>query len=351
MKHIAFVYQDIFNVNIGDYIQSLAAMQYLNTDQIVYINRDEISLYKERAKVIMNGWYSYKPNTCMPNKNTEALFVAFHLNSEVKDHFFTPQNIQILKKYAPIGCRDVYTMNILQENGIKAYFSGCLTLTLGYNLKISQPRNNNIFVVDPYSYMPNGKSVYELTKTIFQFTIHLHPILKLIKKYKQDNKYNINLTKIGLGRLLLITKTYLLLKNLFSEELIWQARYITQYYENNEYKTDKDRFNRAFELLNLYSGAQFVVTSRIHCAFPCLGLETPVAYIRNVNDNEKSACRLQNVEDILQIIQVKGTQVVSNFIENKFNSKTNFTNKETYKKYRTILIQKCTDFIKQKPSV
>lgn len=347
MKHIAFVYQDIFNVNIGDYIQSLAAIQYLNIGQTVYVNRDELALYNGgKAKVIMNGWYSYKPDTCLPNQNIEALFVAFHLNSEVKDKFLTPQNIQILKEYAPIGCRDIYTMNTLQSAGIEAYYSGCLTLTLGHNLNLPSQQNNDIFVVDPYSYMPNGNGCRELIKTLFQFLCNLRPVLKLIKKYKQDNRFTIKLSKVGLGRVLLITKTYLLLKNLFSEDLIWKARYITQYYEHDEYKTDKERFDRARELLGLYSSARYVITSRIHCAFPCLGLETPVAYIRNTADNEKSACRLQNIEDILHIIKIKDSTVVSNFLKEKFDTTTTFSNKSTYKKYRDSLIKKCMEFTK-----
>lgn len=348
MKHIVFIYQDIFNVNIGDYIQSIAAKQYLNPSQIIYVNRDELNLYNgEHAKVIMNGWYSYKPQTCLPNKNIKALFIAFHLNSEIKDKFLTPQNISILKSYEPIGCRDIYTMTTLNSAGIKAYYSGCLTLTLGYNLNIPLKKSNDVFVVDPFSYMPNGNSALTLLKASFQCLINLRPTLKLLKRYKSDNKFTINLSKIGIGRLLITTQNYLLLKKLFTKELIWKARYITQYYMHDEYLTDKERFDRASELLYLYANSQFVVTSRIHCAFPCLGLETPVAYIRNASDSEKSACRLQNIEDLLHTITVYKGNIVSNFLGKKFSTSTQFSNKSTYLKNRESLIKQCVEFIKQ----
>lgn len=343
MKQIVFTYNDIKSINIGDYIQSIAAKQFSNSE-IVYVNRDELSLYDgEDAMVIMNGWYTYKPLTCLPNNHMKPLFVAFHLNAEIKDEFLSFKNISILQKYAPIGCRDIYTMETLQKVGIDAYYSGCLTLTLGYNFDIP-PKNGDIFVVDPYAYMPNGKNLIEIFKAIIQFFLHIHPVLKLLHKYKKDNKFKINFSKIGIGRVLLVTKTYLLLKQIFDSDLIWKARYITQFYQNAEYPTDEARFQRAIELLQLYGGASYVVTSRIHCAFPCLGFNTPVAYIKNDKDAEKSLCRLGNVADLLHIVETQGEKVVSSFLEGKFSSTTSFTNKKTYLKYRNDLISTCVKF-------
>ena len=98
MKQIIFTYNDIKSINIGDYIQSLAASQFLSSES-VYINRDELGLYDgEDAKVIMNGWYTYKPSTCLPSKVVMPLFVSFHLNTEVKDSFFTAISLQFRQK-------------------------------------------------------------------------------------------------------------------------------------------------------------------------------------------------------------------------------------------------------------
>ena len=45
--------------NIGDYIQSLAALQYLpNNCSPIFIDRDSFQFYNgENVKLIMNGWY------------------------------------------------------------------------------------------------------------------------------------------------------------------------------------------------------------------------------------------------------------------------------------------------------
>ena len=42
----------------------------------------------------------------------------------------SPEGIAYLQKHAPIGCRDHYTLQLLQKHQIPAYFSGCLTLSL-----------------------------------------------------------------------------------------------------------------------------------------------------------------------------------------------------------------------------
>lgn len=344
MRQIIFIYNDIKSINIGDYIQSIAASQFFLSNPI-YVNRDELGLYDgEKAKVIMNGWYTYKPSTCLPNETVKPLFVSFHLNAEVKDLFFTENNIALLKQNAPIGCRDEYTVRVLQGYGITAYYSGCLTMTLGYRFNLAK-RNDDIFVVDPYAYLPDGNSLTGIFRTLLQYIFHYKAVRKLVKKYRAENPFTINLSKIGLGRLLLITKTYLLLQNLFEEDLIWKARYITQLYMNEEYPTDELRFKRAYELLQMYAGAKYVVTSRIHCAFPCLGLQTPVAYIMNNADGEKSLCRLGNVPELLNIVELNKGKLVSNFISSKFSLQTKFENKTTYLKYRNLLIEKCTQFI------
>ena len=346
MKYIIFTYNDLPTINIGDYIQSLAARQYMNSD-VVYINRDELSKYNgEEAKVIMNGWYTYKPHSCMPNRRVIPLFVAFHLNVDAEKIFLTPENIELLQKYAPIGCRDVHTVEVLQNRGISAYYSGCLTTTLGYayNLRLVS-RNNDVFIVDPFSYLPNGKSLYELVKTTCQLIRNFKSVKRLIRKYKQDNPFTINLSKVGIGRLFILTKTYVLLKKICDEEMIWKARYITQWYMNSEYPTDELRFKRAYELLQLYAGAKYVITSRIHCAFPCLGLQTPVVYVKNNAGGNKSMCRLGSVSELLNIIELNKEKVVSNFLNNKFSLETVFVNKPNYIENRNKLIRKCVDFL------
>ncbi|MEP3822455.1 MAG: hypothetical protein ABJM35_10190, partial [Nonlabens ulvanivorans] len=62
-------------VNYGDHIQSLAAKQYLpHVDY--YIERDELNApIPEKVKLILNGWFTYKPENWPPHENIDPLFV------------------------------------------------------------------------------------------------------------------------------------------------------------------------------------------------------------------------------------------------------------------------------------
>jgi lipopolysaccharide biosynthesis glycosyltransferase len=55
------------------------------------------------------------------------LFVSFHLN---RPDALTPQAIEYLRRYGPIGCRDWSTVYLLLGSGIDAFFTGCLTTTV-----------------------------------------------------------------------------------------------------------------------------------------------------------------------------------------------------------------------------
>jgi lipopolysaccharide biosynthesis glycosyltransferase len=55
------------------------------------------------------------------------LFVSFHLN---RPDALTPQAVEYLRRYGPIGCRDWSTVYLLLGSGIDAFFTGCLTTTV-----------------------------------------------------------------------------------------------------------------------------------------------------------------------------------------------------------------------------
>ncbi len=202
-------------VNVGDEVQSLAAKQFLpKIDQ--YFHRDHVdaTLTTEEVKLIMNGWYMWHPeNWPFKNEHIKPLLTSFHIH---KKDMLKPEAVEFYKKHGPIGARDLHTLSLLQEKGVDAFFSGCLTLTLKNKFDY---RSNGIYVVD----VPDK-----------------------IRKFIPDRV---------------------------------KARYLThtvsrEHFDNHEYK-----FDLAEELLNKYARAKFVITSRLHCALPCLALGTPVLFI------------------------------------------------------------------------
>lgn len=117
-------------INIGDNIQSLAIRRLFNRlgiddADIVGINRDDLPNYDgEPVMLIMNG--RFNPH-CFPlPPNIQPIFFGFNTSSIP----LIRSNRSMLRKHQPIGCRDEATKQLLLDQGIEAYVSGCLTLTL-----------------------------------------------------------------------------------------------------------------------------------------------------------------------------------------------------------------------------
>ncbi len=83
------------------------------------------------TKLILNGWFMWFPENFPPSEDILPLFVSFHIVPSIAERLLTPITIEYLKKYGPIGCRDHYTRDLLLSKGVPAYYSSCLTLTLG----------------------------------------------------------------------------------------------------------------------------------------------------------------------------------------------------------------------------
>src|SRR5690606_38957372 len=132
-----------------DYIQSLAAKQFLpQVDS--YVNRECLRQYTgEPSKIILNGWFTHHPETWIPADNLIPLFVSLHINSTAASRMLSDDGLAYLKKHEPIGCRDHFTVRLLESKGVKAYFTGCLTLTLDSYAKKESGNDGKIYIVDP----------------------------------------------------------------------------------------------------------------------------------------------------------------------------------------------------------
>lgn len=61
--------------------------------------------------------------------------------------------------------------------------------------------------------------------------------------------------------------------------------------------TWQERFINVEKYLEIYQNAQAVITSRLHCALPCLGLETPVLLL--LDDDIAEQGRFDGLEDLV----------------------------------------------------
>ena len=159
---------DRASANIGDHVQSIAALGQLVRHQCVRLHGDErlvglLDRLRERTKpelrrddvvtdlevvtahrdgsiyqaipedtwTLAFGWYMhplFNFRHAFPlHRNLRPIFVSFHCN---KRSLLTPEAVEYLKRYGPVGCRDWTTVYLLRSLDVPAFFSGCLTTTI-----------------------------------------------------------------------------------------------------------------------------------------------------------------------------------------------------------------------------
>ena len=326
-------------INIGDYIQALAASQFV--DKIDgFVEREELREYSEKeCKVIMNGWYMHNPKEWPPSSLIHPLFISFHINSTVWDRFSKDDSLAYLKRYEPIGCRDYDTMRFLNEYGIDAYFSGCLTLTLGKKYKATE-RNDAIYFVDPYFRIRDRSFTWKFVSLLYLST-HFISVLKLKKKRNKEVPFSI-------GNLLDNAWFLKLYSGIFKKDVVLKAEYIQHesVVYNKQMKSNEERLAYAEYLVEKYARASLVVTSRIHCALPCIGLDTPIIYIEDLKQPQNSKCRLGGLLELFNIIKFDQYKLKPQF---EFKEKIDIDKLPKSKEKPTRLIENlcnnCTKFM------
>lgn len=132
--------------NIGDEIQTLAVRQHLSSAS-GYVDRDELDLASgDPFAVVMQGWFAKRPETLLLADSVHPVWIGFHLSSHLADEVLRPEVRAKLAADGPIGCRDTYTASLLADQGIDAYVSGCLTTT--FPKRQMNPEKGSIYLVD-----------------------------------------------------------------------------------------------------------------------------------------------------------------------------------------------------------
>lgn len=359
--------------NIGDYVQTIAIKQYY-TNAIDFIDREKLHSYKSvnnsKTNVIVNGCYVWNTENWPPSEDINPLFLSMHIFPMAEKALFSEANVSYWKKHEPIGCRDLSTLKMFQRHHIDSYYSSCVTLTLGEKYKFHGKRKGVCFV-DPYIPLPLFEDGASFRKIVWS---ELLPTLSFYRK----NKSIINeLSKFdffglygpnwghshykGIKHYLMkyyhALQFYRIYSQMFTDDLLLSAEYITHMYrlKRDKQETDECLCNLAENLIKKYARAELVVTSRIHSALPCLGLETPVIFCLN-KDMESSQIkfntpgRFDGIIDFFRILQISknGTKTEDKELLKftKINSMSKFQNKDNYKMYAERLKDSIQQFIK-----
>lgn len=205
--------------NVGDDIQTVAVAQHLPRIDF-FLRREELRHYAgPECILVMNGWFMPESEDWPPSEAITPIFFGFHVQERARQAM--ARNVDYLKRHAPIGCRDRGTMELMKSLGVEAYVSLCATLTFEPSPS-RQPES--LFLVDA----------------------------------KLDSIHSSIRRKHGL-----------------------KSRIVSHSFGN---VPTEARMAYARQLIDVYrETAGMVVTSRIHCAMPCVAMGIPVLYIGKRN--------------------------------------------------------------------
>jgi hypothetical protein len=325
-------------INIGDYIQSLAARSFYDTIDI-YLDREELNNHNRnnRTKIILNGWFMHNPNNWPPSDNIIPKIISFHIYPNNAAVMLGYDGINYLKKHGPVGCRDYWTKTLLDKYGIPCYFSGCLTLTLGRKYQ-EKEKDGKIYFVDIHILLGIRLNIKRLGMGTLLSYIPIilfawHKIMKIHKKQKR--------------RIIHAALFYCLYQKMFTDDILTNCEFITHgLFSEAEFPNDEKRFEYAEELIKKYARAGLVVTTRLHSALPCLGLETPVVFMTNTINDE----RFGGLQELLRVMRIgkKGLETEDEILKNikgKISGKTKLENKQEYKLIKEKLEKVCKEFM------
>ena len=269
-------------INLGDYIQSIAARQFLPRVDVL-LNRDRLARYEgPPVKVILNGWFAHKPETWVPSPSVIPHFVSFHVSPSAADRMLSRAGLQYLMRHGPIGCRDRYTVELLHSRGVDAYFTGCLTLALQPPPGLPKGRSE-MLAVDPLVNLPSLRKCLQSPRDIARSILR--------------------------GDLLHLGRRDRLMRSALDHTL--RSRLVCM---THEYRVTDSAHDAAIKLagdcLQRYARARLVITSRLHCALPCLALGTPVLFL-DAYARMADTCRFGGLRELLPRVEFDSLDAAS----------------------------------------
>lgn len=222
--------------NAGDVIQTFA-VDYIYQkmgiceQDIVEIAMEELPTYRgEKVILPLDGYFQYsREYPAFPTSpDIIPIFLGIYSTSR---QYLKPGTFW--KENGPVGCRDEATFKAMQKKGYDAYLTGCMTALLP--CRAAAPKNGKIFLVDAHA-----------------------SILKYIPQSMRS-------------RMIKITHDIPTDPHLDSGEAVILMR------------------KRAKEICTMYwEQAELVITSRLHCAAPCIAMGIPTIVVKDGYDERFS---------------------------------------------------------------
>lgn len=224
MKWGNIIYTGRNTINIGDVLLLLTVnhiyeLMGIKQHEIIRINYGELGKYDGEAVILpivsaFMGYHDGRHITCYSDK-----IIPVFLSLNIYTTVLNEEDVEYLKKYGPIGCRDWQTYETMCKYNISAYLNGCLSITMKFR-EVNERKYQNILCVDVPS--------------------ELESFIPL--DYRNDIKHCSQILSMeGVQRDCV-------------EQLVYK------------------------QYLSYLEDARLVITSRLHCAIPCMMAGIPVVF-------------------------------------------------------------------------
>jgi hypothetical protein len=238
--------------NLGDHIQFISGLRMLSrlgVEPTRYVDRDnEIQtapgLEEEDGPVgiLLNGWFKTNRREWPPHPKFAPLIYGFHIRLFQCPELVSEASIEFFRRCQPVGCRDVYTEQLLRSKGVEAFTSNCLSLTLPRRIEYPQTQTE-VFVVSR-----DERLKAYLPRSIGPYTFVSH--------YSGSSDFAANMA-------------------------------------------------RAEALLETYrSRAKLIVTTLLHCALPAIAMGIPVVVFYPFNDETAHASDRERFSSLEGLVRV-----------------------------------------------
>lgn len=212
-------------LTIGDDVQLLAIRYLYKTmgieeKDIVRIPFHRLADWDGEYVILPISFPLYGYHAEMKITQFSPKIIPVFLGLSVLDTHLSDEEVQYLRRFAPIGCRDGYTMRIMRTHGITAYLGGCMSASLPARDKAIQ--GDTIYCIDV-----------------------------------QDD-----------------------LLPYIPEEIKKQAVFVSHLYYPEDCPLGAEK--KAEEVYgNYWKSAKLIITSRLHGALPCVAMGIPVIFAKD----------------------------------------------------------------------
>lgn len=141
-------------LTIGDDMQLLAIenlYKYMGIDynEVIRIPFHSLATYDGEYVVLPISFPLYGFHYEMAITQFSSKIIPVFLGLSTLSDSYSEEERDYLKKFEPIGCRDLHTMNAMRKNGIVSYLNGCMTATLPLRENTSDDtKRTKIFCID-----------------------------------------------------------------------------------------------------------------------------------------------------------------------------------------------------------